>query len=344
MPLVKRIEHALESHLGTIAAGGPPRLAQAIRHAVFPGGARIRPQLCLAVALACGDDAPQLSDGLAAALELMHCASLVHDDLPCFDNAEMRRGRPSVHKAWGERLAVLAGDALIVLAYRAVALGASGRVERLPEVLRWLDESVGPPTGIVAGQAWECEPVADLDTYQRAKTGSLFSAATAGGAAAAGADGAQWWALGDFLGLAYQVADDIRDVIADSALIGKPVGQDLLLDRPSATRELGLEGAVRHFDSLIEAAIESIPPSPGADLLRHLVMSEARRLVPSEALPGSVRSRVPQARSGSLNGRVDPVSARVPDRAAPALTAADLATPGLSTADLAAVSLPAGER
>lgn len=303
MPLIKRIEHALELHIGACSEGGPPRLSQAIRHAVFPGGARIRPQLCLAVALACGDDAPRLSDGLAVGLELMHCASLVHDDLPCFDNAETRRGRPSVHKAWGERLAVLAGDALIVLAFRAVTQGAAGCVERLPEVLRWLDESVGPPSGIVAGQAWECEPSADLDAYQRAKTGSLFAAATAGGAAAAGADGRLWWALGDYLGLAYQVADDIRDVIADSALIGKPVGQDLLLDRPSAARELGLEGAVLHFDSLIDAAIDSIPPSPGAELLRHLVVSEARRLVPTEGLPSGIRSRVPQARLRSMTVR-----------------------------------------
>jgi geranylgeranyl diphosphate synthase type II len=291
MTLLPRIEHALEANLTVGMAGGPPRLGQAIRHAVFPGGARIRPQLCLAVALACGDDAPRLSEGLAVALELMHCASLVHDDLPCFDNADLRRGRPSVHKAWGERLAVLAGDALIVMAFRSITQSASGRLDRLPAVLAWLDESVGPPSGIVAGQAWECEPSADLEAYQRAKTGSLFSAATAGGAAAAGAEGRLWFALGDHLGRAYQVADDIRDVIADSAWLGKPVGQDLLLDRPSATRELGLDGALAHFDALIQAAIDSIPPCPGAELLRNLVLSEARRLVPSESLPGDLRNR-----------------------------------------------------
>jgi geranylgeranyl diphosphate synthase type II len=291
MTLRPRIESALEASLAHAAPGGPPRLNQAIRHAVFPGGARIRPQLCLAVALACGDDAPQLSDGLAVALELMHCASLVHDDLPCFDNADLRRGRPSVHKAWGERLAVLAGDALIVMAFRAVARATDRQAERLPSVLRWLDESVGPPSGIVAGQAWECEPSADLAEYQRAKTGSLFSAATAGGAAAAGADGTPWFALGAHLGHAYQVADDIRDVIADSGLLGKPVGQDQLLDRPSAARELGLEGAVLRFDELIAAAIDSIPACPGAALLRNLVSSEARRLVPSEGMAGRVRER-----------------------------------------------------
>jgi geranylgeranyl diphosphate synthase type II len=142
-----------------------------MQHAVFPGGARIRPQLCLAVALACGDDDPALADAMAAALELLHCASLVHDDLPCFDNADTRRGLPSVHRAFGERLAVLSGDALIVMAFRELARAGSRHPERLATVMRWLDEGVGPPDGIVAGQAWECEPSARLDQYQRAKTG-----------------------------------------------------------------------------------------------------------------------------------------------------------------------------
>jgi geranylgeranyl diphosphate synthase type II len=246
------------------------------------------------VALACGDDDPVLADALAASLELLHCASLVHDDLPCFDNADTRRGLPSVHRAYGERLAVLAGDALIVMAFRELARAGNRHPERLATVIRWLDEGVGPPDGIVAGQAWECEPSARLDQYQRAKTGALFSAATAGGAAAAGADGHDWFALGASLGEAYQVADDIRDVISDPALLGKPVGQDLLLGRPSAAQELGLDGAVIYFDRLMERAIESIPPCPGEALLRSLVLSEARRLVPSEGPAGVSRREVPK--------------------------------------------------
>ncbi|NBS93692.1 MAG: geranylgeranyl pyrophosphate synthase, partial [Betaproteobacteria bacterium] len=117
-----RIERALDAalRLGESTAA-PPRLVAATRHAVFPGGARIRPKLCLAVAWACGDDAPTVSDAAAVAIELMHCASLVHDDLPCFDDAAMRRGQASVHAAFGERLAVLTGDALIVLAFRTLA-------------------------------------------------------------------------------------------------------------------------------------------------------------------------------------------------------------------------------
>ena len=223
MDAVARIENALESALAQAQGPGcPPQLAAAVRHAVFPGGARIRPQLCLAVARACGDDRPELSEAAATAIELLHCASLVHDDLPCFDDADLRRGQPSVHKAFGERLAVLAGDGLIVMAFRALASAASAHPLRLAKLIDLLDQGVGPPFGIVAGQAWECEPHARLDEYQRAKTGALFSAATAGGAAAAGADPDRWWGLGASLGEAYQVADDIRDVICDPALLGKP--------------------------------------------------------------------------------------------------------------------------
>ena len=114
------IENALHSALDRAMEGedqAPPLLAAAMRHAVFPGGARVRPRLCLAVGLACGIKPAGLLTAAAIAIELLHCASLVHDDLPCFDDADTRRGQPSVHAAFGERLAVLSGDALIVHAY-----------------------------------------------------------------------------------------------------------------------------------------------------------------------------------------------------------------------------------
>ena len=118
----QRIEKAL---LDTVSSMGgpdiPPQLAAALRYAVFPGGARVRPRLSLAVARACGDSCPRLADAAAASIELLHCASLVHDDLPCFDDAETRRGKPSVHKAFGEPLAVLVGDALIIGAFQTLA-------------------------------------------------------------------------------------------------------------------------------------------------------------------------------------------------------------------------------
>jgi geranylgeranyl diphosphate synthase type II len=279
--LIERVERVLQTSLQeAIHPETPPRLGQAIVHAVMPGGARIRPQLALAVSLACGDDDPHLSEHFAGALELMHCASLVHDDLPCFDNAAVRRGRPSVHSQFGERLAVLTGDALIVMAFRTVIRCKARQAHRLSDVLGYLEASVGPSMGIVAGQAWECEPVAQIQVYQRLKTGALFSAATMGGAACAGADPRAWRVLGEALGEAYQVADDIRDVLMDVLALGKPACQDQLLDRPSAARELGLEGALAYFDRLIAEAIDGIPACRGAVRLRNLVLKEAERLLP----------------------------------------------------------------
>lgn len=281
MGAMPRIERALESALQSAdAAGAPPKLAAAMRHAVFPGGARIRPQLLLAVARACGDDDPVLADGAAVAVELLHCASLVHDDLPCFDDALTRRGRPSVHCAYGERIAVLTGDALIVLGFQHLGASATQSPQRLPRLLATLAAGVGMPFGIAAGQAWECESRTVLRDYQRAKTGALFAAATAAGAEAAGEDAGRWRALGEWLGEAYQVADDLRDVLADPLQLGKPVGRDVALGRPSAAREQGLCGALCHFDALVGQAVEAVPACRGAEALRMLVHAEAQRLVP----------------------------------------------------------------
>ena len=279
--MLKRIEKGLYQALSIAESKtAPQNLQKALHHSIFPGGARIRPQLCLAVATACGDDDPALSTATASAIELLHCASLVHDDLPCFDNALVRRGQASVHAAFGERVAVLAGDALIVLAFQYVASCSMRSPLRLAPVLRTIAASVGAPHGIVAGQAWECESKVQLKQYQKEKTGSLFEAATAAGAQAAGADADTWKPLGEWLGEAYQVADDIRDVLADQALMGKPQGQDITHDRPSSARDLGLVGAVQHFDELVYKAINSIPSCKGEKMLRGLVAKEAERLIP----------------------------------------------------------------
>ena len=278
-----RIDHALSEALRRAeAAGSPAGLAAAIRHAVMPGGARIRPLLCLSVSAACGDGDPSLADGAAAAIELIHCASLVHDDLPCFDDAALRRGLPSVHAAYGERAAVLAGDALIVMAFEALACGASRHPQRLPAMTVALAQRTGMPRGIVAGQAWESERWVALPDYQQAKTGALFAAATELGALAAGGDPVRWRAFGERLGEAYQVADDIRDAACDEACLGKPSGKDRALGRPSAVLEMGLSGALGHFERLVEQARRSVPECPGAPLRRGLVGAEAERLLPAE--------------------------------------------------------------
>lgn len=261
-----------------------------MRHAVFPGGARIRPELCLAVAVACGDAHPELTDAAAAAVELLHCASLVYDDLPCFDDAAVRRGHPSVHAAHGEELAILAGSALIVLAFDLLARAGSAYPHLLPGLLRVIARGVGGPAGIVAGQAWESElEPGDLGRYHRAKTGALFEAAVIAGALTGGGDPMQWTGLGYRLGEAYQIADDIRDACGRPEHLGKPVGQDHARRRPSAVRTLGLAGAREHLTRLLDQAIARIPACRGRDdLLAHLRRFSAH-LHPDPAPVAAVR-------------------------------------------------------
>lgn len=259
---------------------GPPQLAAAMRAAVFPGGARVRPKLCLAVADACGGDAPVAALMAAAAIELLHCASLVHDDLPCFDDAATRRGLPSVHRAYGVPVALLAGDALIVLAFETLARAGGRQPERLPRLLAQIAHAVGAPHGLCAGQAWESERAPRLEAYHQAKTAALFIAATMAGATAAGADPAPWRALGERLGAAYQVADDLCDALGDAEESGKEPGRDAALGRPCAVAELGVAGAVARLEAEVEAAVASIPPCRGEAALRKLVRLQATRLTP----------------------------------------------------------------
>ena len=260
----------------------PPLLAQAMEYAVFPGGARVRPQLCMAVALANNSSDRPLAAAAATAVEFLHCASLVHDDLPCFDDATERRGKPSVHAKFGERIAVLTGDALIVAAFQTLAVHAihNVRAERVPLVLSILARGVGAPHGIAAGQAWECEPSVDVARYHRAKTGALFIAATCAGAASAGVDPGPWVNLGACIGEAFQVADDIKDATGDAEALGKPVGIDAKLGRPNAVQEHGLDGAAERLKSLMEEGLESVPHCTGRDSLVRLVRAQSERFIP----------------------------------------------------------------
>lgn len=274
------IEATLSTAMLRAEAGdAPPKLAAAMRHAVFPRGARVRPRLCLAVASACGADDFAAAAAAGAALEFLHCASLVHDDLPCFDDAPIRRGKPSVHAAFGAPLAVLAGDALIVLAFQTIALGCTGNPQ-LAGLIGIVAQSVGMPGGIVAGQAWESEDEIDLARYQRAKTSALFAAAAMAGALSAGHAALPWRALGEHLGDAYQIADDLCDAAGDQAVCGKPIGQDSALHRPNAVALYGIEGALDRLDTIAQRAADSIPDCPGAAPLRTLIIQEAKRLVP----------------------------------------------------------------
>lgn len=282
MPIAARLDAATAAVIARARGGAdaPARLGGALHYAVTPGGARIRPTILLSVAMACGDDRPALADAAAVALELIHCASLVHDDLPCFDDADLRRGKPSLHRAYSEPLAVLAGDSLIVLAFDVLAEAAGDDARRALALIRTLSRRTGMPDGICAGQGWESETQVNLSAYHRAKTGALFIAATQMGAIAAGQDPEPWEELGARIGEAFQVADDLRDALYDAESLGKPAGQDAAHARPNAVAELGVQGAIRRLKDILGGAIASIPSCPGEAMLAAMVRRYAERMTP----------------------------------------------------------------
>lgn len=286
MKISERIEasmaHAISAGQGTLA---PAKLAAALGYAVTPGGARIRPTILTSVAMACGDDRPALTDAAAVALELIHCASLVHDDLPCFDDADTRRGKPALHRAFSQPIAVLTGDSLIVMGFQVLARTAGDAPLRALTLIDILGTRTGMPFGICAGQGWESEDKIDLSAYHQAKTGALFIAATQMGAAAAGQEPEPWEELGARIGEAFQVADDLRDALCDEHTLGKPAGQDDLHGRPNAVAAYGVHGAIRRFDDILGGAIASIPACPGEAALAQMVRAYADKLVPAGARP-----------------------------------------------------------
>ncbi len=251
-----------------------------MRHAVFGAGGRVRPRLVLAVSKACGRGDTNVAAAAAASIELLHCASLVHDDLPCFDDAAVRRGQPTVHVAFGEELAVLVGDALIAGAFEVLGRGCASKPSMLPPLLTTVARSVGAIRGIVAGQAWESEPSPDLRLYHRAKTGALFEAAVCAGALAGGGDPGAWLPVGSRLGEAYQVADDILDQVGSAASLGKPTGQDARNNRPSAVRELGFDRACERLESLFDSMFTCVPAVDGRQEFVHWAIRLCKGLFP----------------------------------------------------------------
>ncbi len=286
MDVSKRIDRAMTAAISRAQGAGnagdavPGRLAAALNYAVTPGGARIRPTICLTVALACGDDRPELADRAASALELIHCASLVHDDLPAFDDADFRRGKPTVHMAFSEPLAVLTGDSLIIAAFDTLTRVPDEDALRALRLVRLLAHHTGMPHGICAGQGWESEASVDLSAYHRSKTAALFVAATQMGALAAGHEPEPWEELGARIGEAFQVADDLRDALYDESQLGKPAGQDATHGRPSAVESYGVQGATRKLQEILSGAIASIPSCPGEAQLAQLVRVYAERMTP----------------------------------------------------------------
>jgi geranylgeranyl diphosphate synthase type II len=254
------LERCLHEAL-TIGGGSPPgTLGEALAYAVFPGGARVRPRLCLEVARACGE-ASDLAYAAACSIELLHCASLVHDDLPCFDAAELRRGRPSVQRVYGEAMAVLVGDGLMVQSFYTLARAIALRPDIGISPMLALLEAAGPRVGLVAGQAWELERDVQLAAYHRAKTASLFEAAAALGALVNGVAATPYVLLGRAFGMAYQLADDVADVLADARALGKPTGRDRALGRPTAVHDGDPAPALERLAEGVRAAVDAVPSS-----------------------------------------------------------------------------------
>jgi geranylgeranyl diphosphate synthase, type II len=227
----------------------PPEIIhKAMRYSLFAGGKRIRPILCMEAAHACCGE-PDGVDAAACTLELIHTYSLIHDDLPALDNDDLRRGRPTCHKVFGDAMAILAGDALLTLAFQVLAQlpGDAARKIRLIEELSTASGTVG---GMIGGQVNDLEgegkqPTAELlDSIHRAKTGALLRASVRMGAIYAGADDEQLRALsayGEHIGLAFQIVDDILDVEMSSEALGKTAGKDEKQQKITFPAVYGLE-------------------------------------------------------------------------------------------------------
>jgi farnesyl diphosphate synthase/geranylgeranyl diphosphate synthase type II len=255
------------------AAHGPARLAEAIRYALLGGGKRLRPALVLASCEAYGGDP---SDGslamrYALALEAIHTYSLVHDDLPAMDDDDLRRGRPTVHRAFDEATAILVGDALQSMAFEHLLASDDPRAGRLG---RMLAENA---TLMVEGQARDLEgeharfDEAQVLALMRTKTGALLAASVAGGALCAGADPVPAYATGLSLGLAFQIVDDLLDLTADTATLGKRAGKDAAAGKSTLPGLLGIDAARRRAEALLAEALASLAPlGARAETLRAL--------------------------------------------------------------------------
>lgn len=226
----------------------PESIHKAMRYSLFAGGKRIRPILCMAAAEAVSDS-PAGIESCACTLELIHTYSLIHDDLPALDNDDLRRGVPTCHKVFGDAIAILAGDALLTLAFQVLAQ-MDCPAERKAALIAELATASGTVGGMIGGQVCDLEGegqhphAALLETIHRAKTGALLRASLRMGAIYAGADGEQLGALscyGEHVGLAFQIVDDVLDVEQSSETLGKTAGKDAQQHKITFPAVYGLE-------------------------------------------------------------------------------------------------------
>jgi geranylgeranyl diphosphate synthase type II len=275
------VEQALDDAL-PVEGAWPATLHRAVRYSQFAGGKRIRPLLVLAGGEAVGGATSDLMP-LACAVEMIHTYSLIHDDLPAMDNDDLRRGKPTSHKVFGEAMAILAGDALLTRAFHLMAevppTWDAARVRRRLDALAILGEACGT-TGLIGGQVEDLEsegkviPKAALERLHRAKTGALLSACVRGGALLGGADLASLAALTRYasaVGLAFQVVDDVLDATEGAVRLGKTAGKDAAARKATYVSVHGLEEARALAAGLLGEALEAVALlGPRAEALRGL--------------------------------------------------------------------------
>ena len=258
-------------------AAAPPRLIEAIAYSILAGGKRLRPTLIIESASACGGDdgARKIALSAAAAMELIHTFSLVHDDLPAMDNDDLRRGRPTNHKVFGEALAILAGDAMVTMAFELLATDAPPPL--VAPMIRELASGSGP-CGMIGGQVLDMDgehrrlSLDELQRLHRMKTGALLMSSCRLGAMAAAASPSQLDAVthfGEHLGLAFQIVDDILDETSTPAQMGKATNKDAAKGKNTYPALLGLEGSRVEAGRQLDLAIQALKPlGPSADTLR----------------------------------------------------------------------------
>ncbi len=284
----ERVDEALERFLPSAEdppPGCPPRLAEAMRYSMLSGGKRLRPILALMAAKAVGAD-PEVAIPSACALEMVHTYSLIHDDLPAMDDDDLRRGRPTCHRAFDEATAILAGDALLTLAFETIASGTKP-AEAAIQCCRELAIGAGP-TGMAGGQMADLQAegrtdvtLEALQSIHRRKTGALLRASLRMGAISAHANVAEIEALdayGQGVGLAFQIVDDLLDVQGDEAKMGKRVGKDSDLGKWTYPGLLGIDESRRRAREAAQNAIDALGPfGSGGDQLRALALELLER-------------------------------------------------------------------
>jgi geranylgeranyl diphosphate synthase, type II len=262
-----------------VASQRPTSIHQAMRHSVFAGGKRLRPILCMEAGRVVAGSLPAGIEDLGAALEMLHTYSLIHDDLPALDNDDLRRGRPTCHKVFGEAIAILAGDALQTQAYEVMSrldCSAEARVRIIEEIAR----GTGTIEGMIGGQVVDLESehakpdLATLEYIHRSKTAALISASVVSGGLYAGANDnavGQLRSFGQSIGLAFQIVDDVLDVTQTSEQLGKTAGKDTAAEKATYPALFGIDESVKKAAALVDSALASLDSfGSRADVLKDL--------------------------------------------------------------------------